>query len=53
MAVAESYGAARVASAGSTPADGFSPGPVTPLLTKGGAFEPALSGAARSAGSRA
>ena len=43
MAVSESY-AQLAASRGLRPAEGFAPGPVTPLLTKGGRIERALAG---------
>ncbi|MDX6582650.1 MAG: hypothetical protein QOI10_1834 [Solirubrobacterales bacterium] len=43
MAASESY--AQLASErGLGPADGFAPGPVTPLMTKGGGIAPALRG---------
>jgi hypothetical protein len=41
--VEDTYGA-LAAARGLTPADGFWPGPVTPLLAKGGEFDPALRG---------
>jgi hypothetical protein len=43
MKASESY-EALAASRGLAPADGFAPGPVTPLLTKGGTIAPALRG---------
>jgi hypothetical protein len=43
MSVSESY-AALAAERGLRPAEGFAPGPVTPLLTKGGTIAPALTG---------
>jgi hypothetical protein len=44
MSKAEESYRAFAAARGLAPADGFWPGPVTPLLAKGGVFDPALRG---------